>query len=90
LSLYLELTKMGAQIAMDEGSLTVNGPCALHGAVVNPHNDHRIAMACAVAALGAIGETRIQDAECVRKSYPRFFSDLRAIGVDVVGGEFDR
>jgi 3-phosphoshikimate 1-carboxyvinyltransferase len=90
LSLYLELRKMGAQITMDEGSLTVTGPCALHGAVVNPHNDHRIAMACAVAALGASGETRIQDAECVRKSYPIFFSDLRLLGVDVVGGKFDR
>ena len=90
LSLYLELKKMGAQIAMDESSLTVKGPCALHGAVIDPHNDHRIAMACSVAALGASGETRIQNAECVRKSYPRFFSDLRVLGVDVVGGEFDR
>jgi 3-phosphoshikimate 1-carboxyvinyltransferase len=89
-SLYLELKKMGAQIAMDEGSLTVKGPCALHGATIDPHNDHRIAMACAVAALGASGETRIQNAECVRKSYPKFFSDLRLLGVDVVGGEFDR
>jgi len=90
LSLYLELKKMGAQIAMDKSSLTVDGPCALHGAVIDPHNDHRIAMACAVAALGAKGETRIQDAECVRKSYPQFFSDARMLGVDVVGGEFDR
>jgi 3-phosphoshikimate 1-carboxyvinyltransferase len=90
LSLYLELKKMGAQIAIDEGSLAVKGPCALHGAVIDPHDDHRIAMACAVAALGASGETRIQDAECVRKSYPKFFSDLRELGVDVVGGEFDR
>ena len=90
LSLYLELTKMGAQITMAEDSLTVEGPYALHGAVVDPHNDHRIAMACAVAALGASGETRIQDAECVRKSYPRFFYDLRLLGVDIVGGEFDR
>jgi 3-phosphoshikimate 1-carboxyvinyltransferase len=90
LSLYLELKKMGAQITMEESSLTVKGPCELHGAVIDPHNDHRIAMACAVAALGASGETRIQDSECVRKSYPRFFSDLRLLGVDVVGGEFDR
>jgi 3-phosphoshikimate 1-carboxyvinyltransferase len=90
LSLYLELKKMGAKIAMDEDSLTVEGPCALHGATIDPHNDHRIAMACAVAALGASGETRIQDAECVRKSYPKFFHDLRALGVDAVGGEFDR
>jgi 3-phosphoshikimate 1-carboxyvinyltransferase len=90
LSLHLELKKMGAEIAMDEGSLTVEGPCALHSAVIDPHNDHRIAMACAVAALGASGETQIQNAECVRKSYPRFFSDLRLLGVDAVGGEFDR
>lgn len=90
LSLYLELKKMGAEIAMGEDSLTVKGPCALHGAVIDPHTDHRIAMACAVAALGASGETRIQDAECVRKSYPSFFSDLRFLGVDVVDGKFNR
>ena len=90
MSLYLELKKMGARVTMDEDSLTVEGPCVLHGATIDPHNDHRIAMACAVAALGASGETRIQDAECVRKSYPRFFTDLRLLGVDVVGGEFDR
>ena len=90
LSLYLELKKMGAQITMEESSLTVKGPCELHGAMIDPHNDHRIAMACAVAALGASGKTKIQNSECVRKSYPRFFSDLRELGVDVVGGEFDR
>jgi 3-phosphoshikimate 1-carboxyvinyltransferase len=90
LSLYLELKKMGAEIAMNESSLTVKGPCVLRGAIIDPHNDHRIAIACAVAALGASGETKIQNSECVRKSYPRFFSDLRSIGADVVGGEFDR
>ncbi|MEM2081332.1 MAG: 3-phosphoshikimate 1-carboxyvinyltransferase [Candidatus Bathyarchaeia archaeon] len=90
LSLHLELQKMGADIAVNEDGLTIRGPCAMHGATIDPHNDHRIAMACAVAALGAAGETRIQNAECVRKSYPHFFNDLRALGVDVVGGEFDR
>jgi 3-phosphoshikimate 1-carboxyvinyltransferase len=90
LSLYVELKKMGAEIAMDESSLTVKGPCALRGSTVDPHNDHRIAMACAVAALGASGETKIQNAECVQKSYPRFFSDLRVLGASVIGGEFDR
>jgi len=70
---------MGAQITMDESRLPIKGPCALRGSIVNPHNDHRIAMACAVAALGASGETTIQDAECVRKSYPRFFDDLRGL-----------
>ena len=89
-SLYSELNKMGANITMDESSLTIKGPCKLHGATIDPHNDHRIAMACAIAALGAEGETVIQNSECVRKSYPQFFNDLRKIGVDVVDGELDR
>ncbi len=89
-SLYSELTKMGAQITMDNGSLTVQGGFQLHGTVIDPHNDHRIAMACAVAALGAEGETTIVNAECVRKSYPQFFTHLKQLGADVVGGKFDR
>jgi 3-phosphoshikimate 1-carboxyvinyltransferase len=89
-SLYVELRKMGAQIDMDSSSLIVRGPCTLNGAVIDPHNDHRIAMACAVAALGAEGETTIQNAECVRKSYPQFFTHLRQIGAEIVGGKFDR
>ena len=47
-------------------------------------------MACAVAALGAEGETTIQNAECVRKSYPQFFTHLKQIGAEIVGGKFDR
>lgn len=89
-SLFLELAKMGAEIIANEDSLTVKGPCKLHGADINPHNDHRIAMACAVAALGAEGETVIHNAECVQKSYPAFFIDLQRLGADVVGGKFNR
>jgi len=47
-------------------------------------------MACAVAALRAEGETRIHDAECVKKSYPRYFIDLNSLGANIVGGKFDR
>jgi len=89
-SLYLELSKMGASISMDEDSLTIKGPSRLHGAMIDPHGDHRIAMACSVAALRADGETVIQNAQCVRKSYPQFFNDLRAIGAKAVGGQFNR
>jgi len=89
-SLYEELGKMGADIAMDESSLTIKGPCKLQGAVIDSHSDHRIAMACAVAALRAEGETVIQNAECVRKSYPHFFTDLRTLGANVVDGKLDR
>jgi 3-phosphoshikimate 1-carboxyvinyltransferase len=89
-SLYLELKKMGAQITIDSDGLIIEGVSPLHGAIIDPHNDHRIAMACAVAALGAEGQTTIQNADCVRKSYPQFFTHLRQIGADVVGGKFDR
>jgi 3-phosphoshikimate 1-carboxyvinyltransferase len=81
---------MGAHMEIDDSSLIVKGPCALHGAFIDPHNDHRIAMACSIAALGAEGETTIQNAECVRKSYPQFFTHLKQIGAEIVGGEFDR
>jgi 3-phosphoshikimate 1-carboxyvinyltransferase len=80
---------MGAQVEMKEDSLTINGT-SLHGTNVDPHNDHRIAMAAAVAALGAKGETTIKHAECIRKSYPQFFTHLKQIGADVVGGKLDR
>ncbi|MGF3521786.1 MAG: 3-phosphoshikimate 1-carboxyvinyltransferase, partial [Candidatus Bathyarchaeia archaeon] len=89
-SIYVELKNMGAQISIDQDSLTIQGPNLLCGVPVDPFNDHRIAMSCAVAALRAEGETVIQNAECVRKSYPHFFSDLHKLGADVVGGEFVR
>ncbi len=89
-SLYLELKKMGAKIVVDESSLTIEGPCNLHGAVIDTHNDHRIAMACSVAALGAKGQTTIRNAQCVRKSYPQFFTHLKQLGAEIVGGKFDR
>jgi 3-phosphoshikimate 1-carboxyvinyltransferase len=89
-SLYLELSKMGVQIKAEKDGLTIQGGTTLHGAVIDPHNDHRIAMACAVAALGAEGKTTITNAECIRKSYPMFFTHLKQIGAEIVGGKHDR
>jgi 3-phosphoshikimate 1-carboxyvinyltransferase len=89
-ALYIELKKMGADIEMDKDSLTIKGPAVMYGTTVDAHNDHRIAMACAVAALRAEGETTIKSAESVRKSYPQFFTHLKQIGADVDGGKFDR
>jgi 3-phosphoshikimate 1-carboxyvinyltransferase len=51
----------------------------LHGATVDPHGDHRIAMALATAALGAEGKTTIRDAECVGVSFPEFFDTLERL-----------
>jgi len=89
-TVHAELTKMGASISMDESSLTIKGPCKLQGANINSHNDHRIAMSCTVAALRARGETMIENAECIRKSYPSFYTDLTNIGVEIVGGKLVR
>ncbi|MFQ6080256.1 MAG: 3-phosphoshikimate 1-carboxyvinyltransferase [Candidatus Bathyarchaeia archaeon] len=83
-SLHTELKKMGAEIMVKEDGLVIRGPRKMQGATIDPHNDHRIAMACAVAALAASGETRIQNAECVNKSYPSFFDDLRLLGANIV------
>jgi 3-phosphoshikimate 1-carboxyvinyltransferase len=89
LSISEELGKMGAKIAVNGDGLTITGS-QLHGANVDSHNDHRIAMAAAIAALGAEGETTIEHAESIRKSYPQFFTHLKQIGADLVGGKLDR
>jgi len=89
LALYTEFKKMGADITVEGNDLIIMGPCKLHGAVIDPHNDHRIAMACTVAALGAKGDSTIMNAECVSKSYPNFFRDLSLLGVNIIDGKLD-
>jgi len=79
-SMYSELTKMGAKIMESEYGLIIRRKSRLHGAELDSHNDHRIAMACAVAALRAEGTTVIHGIECVKKSYPDFVKDLRSLG----------
>jgi 3-phosphoshikimate 1-carboxyvinyltransferase len=76
LALLREFTKMGASIQLYPDRIEVTGN-ALDGGVVESYNDHRIAMACAVAALQSKYGVTIQDAECVAKSYPEFFEDLK-------------
>ena len=66
------LRAMGAQVAELPDGLEIYGPAPLHGARLPSFGDHRIAMAFAVAGLFAEGETIIQDAECIRESYPGF------------------
>jgi 3-phosphoshikimate 1-carboxyvinyltransferase len=78
-----ELRKMGARIRELKDGLLIKGGYSLHGAHINPHSDHRVAMACAVAALGADEVTRIQNAECIDKSYPCFVRDLQALGATI-------
>lgn len=84
-SIYRELKKMGANIILKEDGLVITGSSELHGTVIDSHNDHRIAMASIVAALGAKGKTKIQNVECINKSYPNFLSDMKVLGVNLIG-----
>ena len=70
-----ELGRMGADVRVDGDTLVVRGS-ALTGAEVDSHHDHRIAMACAVAALVADGPTTIAGWDAVATSYPTFEADL--------------
>ena len=75
--------KMGIQIDLDDDLMLVHGGKQPNGASVHSHHDHRIAMAAAVAALGADGAVTIADAEAIDKSYPAFYKDLMQLGVQV-------
>lgn len=70
------LTAMGAHVTATEDGMIIEGGHPLHGAVIDSHLDHRIAMSFAVAAWNADGETEIQGADCVTISYPGFFQDF--------------
>jgi 3-phosphoshikimate 1-carboxyvinyltransferase len=83
ITLQQEFLKMGIEIILQDDLMMIKGGEGLKGAKVFSHHDHRIAMACAVAALKATGETIIEDAEAVNKSYPGFFDDLKLLNAAV-------
>jgi 3-phosphoshikimate 1-carboxyvinyltransferase len=73
------LRKMGAQIDETPDGMKIPGSQHLHGAELDSFGDHRIAMAFAVAALRAEGETTIHGADAAGVSYPAFFAELHAV-----------
>jgi 3-phosphoshikimate 1-carboxyvinyltransferase len=73
------LRLMGAQVEELEDGLKIPGGQTLHGAELDSFGDHRIAMAFAVAALRAEGETLIRGAEAAAISYPAFFQTLEEV-----------
>ncbi len=73
------LTAMGADVTATDGGMIIRGGRPLHGAVIDSHLDHRIAMTFAVTGLCADGETDILGAECVNISCPRFYEDLKRL-----------
>ncbi|MES1216761.1 MAG: 3-phosphoshikimate 1-carboxyvinyltransferase [Bacteroidota bacterium] len=80
LTLKDEFGKMGVKIDLLDDLMIVHGGNGVKGAVVHSRHDHRIAMACAVAALKADCETIIEEAQAVKKSYPDFYEHLESLG----------
>ncbi|MBP6024056.1 3-phosphoshikimate 1-carboxyvinyltransferase [Ferruginibacter sp.] len=83
LTLQEEFAKMGVEIILQDDLMMIKGGQGLKGAAVHSRHDHRIAMACAVAALNAVGETAIEEAEAINKSYPDFYEHLQLLNADV-------
>lgn len=75
-----EFEKIGTNISIDGDYMYVTGG-TVTGGTLHANNDHRIAMAAAVAALSSQNPIEIENAECIAKSYPGFYNDLLALGV---------
>jgi len=78
-ALVEEFDKMKIRIEIRGNKMFITGG-RISGAQVNSHGDHRIAMAAAAAALGALDKVVINDSQCIAKSYPGFFEDLKKLG----------
>jgi 3-phosphoshikimate 1-carboxyvinyltransferase len=85
LTLQEEFGKMGVEITLENNLMLVKGGEGVNGASVHSRHDHRIAMACAVAALKANGEVEIVDAKAINKSYPDFYQHLQKLRANVIG-----
>ena len=83
ITLQQEFGKMGVEIILQDDVMLINGGNQLKAATVHSRHDHRIAMACAVAALKADGEVIIEEAEAINKSYPDFYDHLQILGVTI-------
>jgi 3-phosphoshikimate 1-carboxyvinyltransferase len=78
-ALATELTKLGAVVVVEEDALAITPPPVVRPGTIATYDDHRMAMSFALAGTRIAGIT-IQGAECVNKTYPRFFEDLAKLG----------
>ena len=75
-----ELEKLGANIEELPDGMIIYGVNSLHGGIVDSCNDHRVAMAIAMASLKCDGEIKILNASCVSKSFPHFWKVFESLG----------
>ena len=78
------LNLLGANVTEEPDGLRIKGVEKLTGGVVDSWGDHRIAMMAGVASLVCEGSVTITGAQAVRKSYPAFWDDFRALGKEVL------
>lgn len=83
ITLQEEFRTLGITIELQEDLMIIKGGTGVNGATVHSHHDHRIAMACAVAALKAHGPVVIEEASAINKSYPNFYKHLQKLGATV-------
>lgn len=81
------LSALGAEIIETADGLIINGVPRLHGGRVSSHNDHRIAMTAAIAALVSDSPITIDGFEAITKSYPDFIRDFTALGGQITVAE---
>ena len=74
--------KMGIEISLQKDEMFITGG-TVKSAEVSSHHDHRIAMAAAIAGLGAEGTIEISNADAINKSYPQFYEDLKKLGTTI-------
>jgi 3-phosphoshikimate 1-carboxyvinyltransferase len=84
LTLQTEFAKLGIQIDLEGDMMKIHGGVAIKSATVFSQHDHRIAMACGVVALKAIGPVTVTEAEAINKSYTDFFDHLANLGARVL------
>ncbi len=82
-SMARELAKMGINVLEEDDKLTIFHCDKLEGAIFNHENDHRVAMACTIAALYATSSSIIRNIHIIKDSYPSFLDDLVKLGVQV-------
>ncbi len=82
-----ELSRCGADVSCSADDMVIRGGRPLHGAAVNCHKDHRVAMAMAVCGMMADGTMEIDGAECADVSFPGFYELFASAGAHFVCGE---
>jgi 3-phosphoshikimate 1-carboxyvinyltransferase len=78
-SIKIEFAKIGVKVILKDNHMYIHGSKVIKGAIINSHNDHRIAMALSIMGSVSKGPINITDSEVVAKSYSNFYKDLEIL-----------